>query len=65
MKTPTAWSANPSAEANEYTYDSAVYAYDSSTQNYDGVVDADMSDRELLPTVWARVAKTAVAWSAT
>lgn len=53
MKTPTKWSGNPSAEASEYTYDSATYTYDSTTQNYDGVVDADMADSEKVPTVWS------------
>lgn len=51
-KVPTAWSGNPSAEANEYAYDSATDPYDSSTLNYDGVVDADMADTERTPTDW-------------
>lgn len=51
-KTPTAWSSNPSAEANEYAYDSATDLYDSSTRNYDGVVDTDMADTEKVPTEW-------------
>lgn len=53
MKTPTQWSKNPSAEANEYPYDSATYTYNSSTQNYDGVVDGDMADSEKTPTEWS------------
>ena len=53
MKTPTKWSGNPSAEENEYPYDSATYAYDSTTQNYDGVVDDDLADNEKVPTVWS------------
>lgn len=62
MKTPTTWSGNPSSEANEYPYDSATFTYDSATQNYDGVVDADMSDGEKLPTVWGFVDKTPTSW---
>lgn len=52
-KSPTIWSGNPSAEANEYVYDSATDAYDSAVQNYDGVVDADMADTEKQPVVWS------------
>ena len=53
MATPTQWSGNPSAEVNEYPYDSASLDYDSANRNYDGVVDADMSDSEKVPTVWS------------
>jgi hypothetical protein len=52
MKVPTSWSGNPSAEASEYTYNSATYTYNSSTQNYSGVVDGDQADTEKTPTVW-------------
>lgn len=52
-KIPTAWSGNPSAEVNEYVYDSASLAYDSTTQNYDGVVDTDLADTEKIPTAWS------------
>jgi hypothetical protein len=52
MKNPTHWSGNPSAEANEYTYDSSTDAYDSTTRNYDGVVDSDLADTEKQPTEW-------------
>jgi hypothetical protein len=55
QKTPTIWSGNPSAETNEYVYDSATDTYDSTTQNYDGVVDADLADTEKLPTVWSKL----------
>lgn len=55
MPTPTQWSNNPSAEVNEYAFDSATFAYNSSTQNYDGVVDADMADSEKQPTEWENV----------
>lgn len=51
-KTPLHWSGNPSAEVSERVYDSASVDYDSSTLNYDGVVDADMSDTEKVPTAW-------------
>lgn len=64
MKTPTIWSGNPSSEANEYPYDSATLAYDSSSQNYDGVVDTDLSDNELQPTVWGFVNKQPTSWMA-
>lgn len=63
MKTPTAWSANPASETNEYPYNSAVFAYNSSTQNYDGVVDSDQKDRDIEPTNWNRVDKTPSGWS--
>lgn len=52
-KTPTEWSGNPSAEANEYTYNSATFAYNSTTQNYSGVVDSDLADSEKSPTEWS------------
>lgn len=52
-KLPLAWSGNPSAEANEYAYDSATDPYDSATLNYDGVVDTDLADTEKAPTEWS------------
>jgi hypothetical protein len=52
VKTPTAWSSNPSSETAEYAYDSATDPYDSATLNYDGVVDADLADTERTPTEW-------------
>jgi len=63
MKAPTLWRSNPSAETNEYTYDSAIYTYNSLTQNYDGVVDNDMSDGEKIPTTWGFVNKTPTTWA--
>jgi hypothetical protein len=51
-KTPTQWSGNPSAEADEYPYNSATYTYNSTTQNYSGVVEGDMADSEKTPTEW-------------
>lgn len=52
QKTPTRWSANPSAETNYGPYDSSTDAYDSATDNYDGVINTDMLDTERQPTVW-------------
>lgn len=54
-KTPTNWSPNISAEANQYAFDSSTLAYDSATQNYDGVVDADLADTDKTPVVWSGV----------
>lgn len=65
MKNPTAWNTNTSAEANQFAYDSATVAYDSATNNYDGVVDTDMSDRELTPLAWEKIEKTPIDWSNT
>lgn len=53
VKSPTAWSGNPSAETAEYMYDSATDPYDSATLNYDGVVSTDLADTEKLPADWA------------
>lgn len=50
---PTEWSSNPSAEAQQRTYDSATEEYDSSTFTYDGVVADDLADNEMQPTVWS------------
>lgn len=52
-KTPTEWTGNASAEANERVYDSASVDYDSASLNYDGVVDNDLADTEKTPTEWA------------
>jgi hypothetical protein len=53
IKPVTKWSGNPSAEADEYTYDSATDVYDSSSRNYDGVVGGDLADNEKTPTEWS------------
>lgn len=62
-KTATNWSDNPSSEANNFAYDDSSVLYDSTTDNYDGVVDADMGDRDILPTGWTAATKTATGWT--
>lgn len=55
MKTPTQWSGNPSADANERVYDSAYVVYDSAVLTYDGIVSGDQADTEKVPTAWGEL----------
>lgn len=63
MKTPTEWSNNPSSEVNQFVYDDATVDYDSSAKCYDGVVETNMSDRDIKPTDWDNVEKSPTNWS--
>ena len=62
MKTPTAWSKNKSAEADEFAYDDAIVDYDSVIDTYDGVIATDLSDREITPVDWDKQLKTPSDW---
>jgi len=53
QKSPTDWSANPSAEVNYDPYDSSTDNYDSTTDNYDAVISTNLDDTEKLPAAWS------------
>ena len=63
VKVATDWSGNPSAEANQFTYNNSAVAYNSTARTFSGVVPADMSADEKIPASWANVAKDLSEWA--
>lgn len=62
-KIPTNWTANSSALADVYPYDSASHTYDSSVDTYDGVIAGSYDFTTKVPVTYTAVTKNATAWA--